>query len=146
MSWMQTDTHLNCKDHIEEMIPKLSTACYAVRYTVRISNISTLKSVYFCIFSFWIVLGNCSNSGKIFTLQNQIGRIMACAHPWTSCTNLFQQLGILPVCTFINEFISTHPKVHLYTILIQRISTILTDWILTYLVFIDVHSVMTSKL
>ena len=52
ISWMQTDRHLNCKDHIEEMIPKLSAACYEVRFTVHINNISTLKSVYFCMFSF----------------------------------------------------------------------------------------------
>jgi len=44
---MQTDRHLNWKDHIEELVPKLSAACYAVRLTVHISNISTLKSVYF---------------------------------------------------------------------------------------------------
>ena len=39
ISWMQTDKHLNWKDHNEELIPKLSAGCYAVRFTVHISNI-----------------------------------------------------------------------------------------------------------
>jgi hypothetical protein len=43
---LQIDNHLNWKDHIEQMIPKLSAACFAVRWMVHISNISTLKSTY----------------------------------------------------------------------------------------------------
>jgi len=37
------------------------------------------------------------NSGKIFTLQNKIVRVMAGAQPRTSCRSLFKQLEILPV-------------------------------------------------
>jgi hypothetical protein len=43
---LQIDNRLNWKYHIERMIPKLSTSCYAVRWMVHISNINTLKSVY----------------------------------------------------------------------------------------------------
>jgi hypothetical protein len=39
---LQIDNHLNCKKHIEELIPKLSRACYAVRFMLRISNTDTL--------------------------------------------------------------------------------------------------------
>ena len=34
------DTHLNWKNHIEQIIPKLSAACYAVRSMVHVSNIA----------------------------------------------------------------------------------------------------------
>ena len=48
---------------------------------------------------FW---GTYSNSGKIFTLQMQITRIMAGAQHRTSCKRLFKQLEILPVsCQYI---------------------------------------------
>jgi hypothetical protein len=36
---LQIDNHINWKNHTEEMIPKLSAACYAVMSMVHISNI-----------------------------------------------------------------------------------------------------------
>ena len=70
------------------MVPKLSKAWYAIRSKVHISNINTLKSVYYAYFHsvtrygiiFW---GNISNSGNNFTLQKKIVRIMAGAQPRT---------------------------------------------------------------
>jgi len=78
---LQIDNHINWKNHIEEMIPKLSEACYAVRSMVHISNINTLKSIFYayfhCIIKYGIIFwGNSSNSGKIFTLQKKNIRIM----------------------------------------------------------------------
>jgi hypothetical protein len=49
---LQTDNHINLKNHIEEIIPKLSGACYAVRSMVHINNINNLKSVYYTYFHF----------------------------------------------------------------------------------------------
>jgi hypothetical protein len=46
---LQIDNHLNWKNHIEQMIPKLSGACYAIRSVVHISNINTLKSFYYAL-------------------------------------------------------------------------------------------------
>ena len=68
---LQTDNHLNCKNHTEQIIPTLSAACYAVRSMVHISNIDTLKSIYYahfhsvikCGIIFW---GNSPNSRKFF--------------------------------------------------------------------------------
>jgi len=89
------------------MIPKLSGASYAIRLLVHISNINTLKSIYYAYFhsvikyviNFW---GNSSNSGNIFTLQKKIIRIMAGIQPWTSCRSLIEQLEILSVqCQYI---------------------------------------------
>jgi IS1 family transposase len=84
------------------MVPKLSGACYAVRSMYHISNIKTLKSIYFAYFHsiikygiiFW---GNSSNSKKVFTLQKTIIRILFSAQPRTPCRSLFKKLEILPI-------------------------------------------------
>jgi hypothetical protein len=47
---LHLDNHLNWKDHIAQLIPKLSGACYAVGSKFHISNINTLKSIYFAYF------------------------------------------------------------------------------------------------
>ena len=84
------------------MINKLSAACYAIRLMVHISNINTLKSISYAYFHSIIKYGTIfggisSNSGKIFTLQKQIVRIMAGAQPGASCRSMFKQLEIIPV-------------------------------------------------
>jgi IS1 family transposase len=104
---LHLDNHLNWKAHIDQMIPKLSGACYAVRSVLHISNINTLKSIYFTYFHFIvqygiIFWGNSCNSRKIFTVQKKIIRILVGAHPRTPCRNLFKKLEILPVpCQYI---------------------------------------------
>jgi len=93
---LRTDNHINLKNHIEQMIPKLSEACNAIKSMVLTSNVNTLKSIYYACFHsiikygiiFW---GNASNSTKIFTSQKQIIRIMTVAQPKTCCRNLFTQ-------------------------------------------------------
>jgi hypothetical protein len=84
------DNHLNRKNHIDKIVPKLSAACYMVRQMYYICNNDTLKTIYFAYFhssaSYGIILGgNSSNSKKIFSLQKRIIRIMMGAHPRTSC-------------------------------------------------------------
>jgi hypothetical protein len=88
------DNHLNWKNHIDQIVPKLSAACCMVRQMYYICNNDTLRSIYFVYFhsiaSYRIILGgNSSNSKKIFTLQKRIIRIMVGAHPRTSCRRLF---------------------------------------------------------
>jgi hypothetical protein len=43
---LPTDNHLNLKNNEDQMIPRLSGTCYAVRSMFHISNINTLKPVY----------------------------------------------------------------------------------------------------
>ena len=62
---------INWKAQIEQMIPKLNVACYAVRLTLHIGYINTAISIYYAYFrsiiKYGIILGgNSSNSGKIF--------------------------------------------------------------------------------
>jgi hypothetical protein len=60
---LQIHDHLNWTTHINQLVPKLSGACYAVRYILHISNTDTLKSIYFACFHslmkygiiFWVI-------------------------------------------------------------------------------------------
>jgi hypothetical protein len=61
---LQLDSYLNWKDHIGQMIPKLSSACYAVRLMFHVSNIIILKSTYFAYFYSVMVWNNFE--GKFF--------------------------------------------------------------------------------
>jgi hypothetical protein len=70
---LQLDNHINWKNRIEQMIPNLSTY-YAARLMVHISNINTLKSIYYTylhsIIKYGIMVwGNSSKSRKIFILE-----------------------------------------------------------------------------
>ena len=47
---IQINNHLNWKSHIDEIIPKLSAACFAVRKLFHILNIDALWMVYFAYF------------------------------------------------------------------------------------------------
>jgi hypothetical protein len=78
---LQIDNHLNWKNHVEQMISKLSGPCYAGRSMVHSRNTNTLKSIYYAYFhsiiKYGIIFcGNSSNSGKIFALQRKVFRIM----------------------------------------------------------------------
>jgi hypothetical protein len=104
---LQIDNHLNWKNHINQFIPKLSGASYAVRSLLHISNFDILKSIYFAYFHsfmkygiiFW---GNSSDSKKVFTLQKKTVRIMVGRKPQYSCIDLFKRLLILPLpCEYI---------------------------------------------
>ena len=121
---LQIDNHLNWKNQIEQMIPKLSAACYAVRSVVHMSNITTQISLL-CTLSFYYKIrsnfwGN-FQQWEDTTLQKKIVRIMAAAQPRTSCRSLFNQLEILPVpcqcilslmCFVINQISQTCSFIH----------------------------------
>jgi len=99
---IQIDSHLTCRNDIDQIIPKLSVACYMVRQMYHICNNETLRSICFAYFdsvtSYGTILwGNSSKSRKIFTLQKRIIRIMMGAHPRTSCRELLKKSEILTI-------------------------------------------------
>ena len=99
---IQINSHLTWRNHINQIIPKPSVACYMVRQMYRVCNNDTLGSIYFPYFhsiaSYRIILwGNSSYSRKIFTLQKRIIRIMIGAHPRTSCREILKKLEILTI-------------------------------------------------
>jgi hypothetical protein len=104
---LQIDNHLNWKNHIDVMIPKLSRAYNIIRSMSHISSTDTLKPIYFAYFHFImkygkIFLSNSPNSKMIFTLQKRTVRIIAGVTSRNSCRNLFMGLDILPLpCEYI---------------------------------------------
>jgi len=112
---IKIDNHLTWRNHIDQINPKLSVACYMVRQMYHICNNDTLRSVCFAYFHFIaiygiILWGNSSCSRKIFTLQKRIIRIMMVAHPRTSSRELFKKLDILIIPSlYIYIYIYIHP-------------------------------------
>jgi len=109
---LQIDNHINWKNHIEQMIPKLSGACYeyAVQSMVHIGNIHTLRSIYYAYFhsiikygiKFW---GN-SSMGRFSPYKKKIQN-----YGWCTTQNLMQKsistirdsTCFMQVYTFIND-------------------------------------------
>jgi hypothetical protein len=83
---LEIDKHMNWKTHIQLILPKLNSACYAVRCMKHYSNIETLKMIYYVYFHsivtygviFW---GNSTDTNKVFLLQKKIIRIMMGVNP-----------------------------------------------------------------
>ena len=74
---IQIDSHLNSRNHTDQIIPKLCVACYMVRQMYHICNNDILRSLYLAYFhttaNYGIILwGISSYSRKIFTLQKRI--------------------------------------------------------------------------
>ena len=65
----QLDKHISWKNHINKMLPKLSSACFVVGSMYSYSNVSILKIIYFAYFHttmdyVFIFLGNSKDSQK----------------------------------------------------------------------------------
>jgi hypothetical protein len=103
----QIDDNLNWKAHIECIIPKLSSAYFAMRTVTPQLKVDTLKLVYFAYFhsimSYGIIFrGNSTDSKRVFIIQNKIIRIMAGFKKRVSCRELFKKFNILPL---VSEFL-----------------------------------------
>jgi len=90
------------KTHIEQMMFKLSGACYAVRCVKHFMSQDTLRSIYFSYFhsilSYGIIFwGNSAYSSKIFEIQKRVIRIIMNAKNRDSCCHLFKNQKILPM-------------------------------------------------
>jgi hypothetical protein len=65
------DKHMEWKIPIEQIIPKMSNACYAIRSMYPFTNMTTLKIIYFAYFhsimEYGIIFrGNSSDSRRVF--------------------------------------------------------------------------------
>ena len=93
---------LSWKDHITQVIPKLSKACYVHRCIRLFMSQDALTSVYYSYFhslvSYRIIFGgNCLCSSHIFQLQKKAVRIIMGSRPRDSSRELFKHLRILPL-------------------------------------------------
>jgi len=92
---------LSWKTHIDKILPKLSSACFAMRSVKPFVSQQMLKVIYYSHFHsiilygiiFW---GNSAPSSRVFRMQKRIIRIMMGSRSRDSCRKLFTSLKILP--------------------------------------------------
>jgi hypothetical protein len=75
---MYIDNHMNWKDHIEQILPKLSVACFSIRTLTYTLNLDNLHMVYFAYFHSVLTYGiifcrNSTNVHQVFKLQKRTG-------------------------------------------------------------------------
>jgi len=103
---LDVDSSLSLKNHIDQIIFKLSRACYAIRYVKHFMFQDTLRTIYFSYFhsilSYGIIFwGNSAYCSNIYKIQTWIIRIIMNARNRDSYHNLFKNLNILPLkCIF----------------------------------------------
>jgi hypothetical protein len=99
---LDIDSSLSWKNHIDQMMIKLSRTCYAVGYVKYFTSQDTLRTIYFSYFHsilsygtiFW---GNSTYSCNIFKIQKGLIRIIMNVIKRDSCRQLFKNLKILPL-------------------------------------------------
>jgi len=77
----QTEQNLNRKSHIDQMIHKLSAACYALWSMFHISDIGTFLSIYFAAWDEERWGESLFNSKNVFTLYKTTVRALFGAKP-----------------------------------------------------------------
>ena len=95
---VQIDSHLNWKSHIDQILPKLSTAGFVIRQLSYILNPKTLQwhTSPASILSLDVELYS-TNSCRVFKLQKSVLSIMSGTGLRASCRGLFKKLDILHV-------------------------------------------------
>jgi hypothetical protein len=88
------------KTHIDAILPKLSSACFAIRSVKPYISPQTLKAIYYAYFhaimSYGVIFWGLSpDSVKVLLLQKRVISIMMGCGERNSCRSLFHELGIL---------------------------------------------------
>jgi len=94
------DDTLSWKQHIEQVLHKMCTTCYALRNIKHLVPTDTLRVIYFAhthsIISYGIIFwGNSTNVNKLFVLQKKIVRILSNIGSRDSCREAFKNLEIM---------------------------------------------------
>jgi hypothetical protein len=93
---------LSWTTHIDKILPKLSSACFAMRAVKPFMSPQTLKAIYYShfhsIIKYGVIFGgHIAPSIRVFKLQKRIIRIMTGSRSKGSCRNFFTNLEILPL-------------------------------------------------
>ena len=104
------DNTLSWRTHIDTIIPKLSSAGFALRVIKPFLSLDSLKMVYYSYFHFimtygLIFWGNSHHGNTIFRLQKRIIRIIVGIRGRDSCREHFKKLKIL---SLQSQYIYTH--------------------------------------
>ena len=93
---------LSWKCHINQILSRLSLACYAIKVIApsHVRGYSKNYLLFICTFdnNIWYhFLGNSPHTTDIFNIQKQMFRIMTKSRNRDSCRQLFKRLEILPL-------------------------------------------------
>jgi hypothetical protein len=93
---------LSWKCHINQILSRLSSACYAIKVITPLMPEDILKIIYHSyvhsIITYGIIFwGNSPHNTDIFKIQKRIIRIMTKSRSRDSCRQLFKRLEILPL-------------------------------------------------
>jgi hypothetical protein len=96
------DGMFSWRTHTDQLVIKLSTACYVIRSLKPCMSHKTLLQIYYSLFhsvmSYGIIVwGNSYHSIKIFRMQRRVIRIIMGHRSKDSCRNAFTALEILPL-------------------------------------------------
>jgi hypothetical protein len=85
---------LSWKFHIEKLVTRMSSACYAIRTVKGLMSQETLKMIYFTymhsVMDYGIIfLGNLPISMNVFRIHKRIIRVIMNAKTRDSCRDLF---------------------------------------------------------
>jgi len=95
------DSTLSWYPHINNLVTRLNSPCYLIRYLKPLLPIETLRMVYFSsvhsILSYGIIFwGNSSHGDTVFKLQKRSIRIIMRVSNNVSCRELLRKLNVLP--------------------------------------------------
>jgi len=138
---LDIDSFLSWKNHIDQMMIKLSTACYAVTCVKHFMPQDTLRTIYFSdfhsILSYGIIFwGDSAYSYYIFKIQKRIIRIIMNARNRDSCHQLFKNLKFLPLKSQYIYFFSFYyllPKIEIHMNQIQKFIILTLNLVPTYI-------------
>ena len=135
---LQTDNHINWKNHTKQMTPTLKAACYAVMSTVHISNITTIKSIHneysSLYYKIWKIFGVTPPTvGRISLYKRTPSELWQVLNPEPLVeVNLNLEILHVPrqyMLSLMHFVINNQDffKIRLYTILIQGIIIVFID-------------------
>ena len=105
------DDTLSWKQHIEQVINKMCSACYALRNIKHIAPVDTRRVIYFVhihsIINYGIIFwGSSYYANKVIILQKIIIRIMTNTRPRDSCREAFKYMGIMTLyCQYMYSLV-----------------------------------------
>jgi hypothetical protein len=94
------DDTLSGKQHIEQVVNKMFTACYALRNIKHVVPLDTLRVIYFAhihsIIRYGIIFwGSSSHANRVFILRKKIIGIITNTRPRDSCREVFKNMEII---------------------------------------------------
>ena len=92
---MHIKNHMNWKNHVGQILPKLSTACFSIRNLIHSLNPDFLCMVYFAythsVFQYGIIFwGNSTHVHQLFKLQKRVVRVLSGVGLRSSCRSLLE--------------------------------------------------------